>query len=74
MPEIDHRVGDGLECVVQPADALEAQQQSPELVFPGKHPLDRPEALFENGRLKDRLAAPLGLLSAAGIGVDVDQN
>src|SRR5271166_6770516 len=38
---------------------------------PGKHPLDRPEALFENGRLEDRLAAPLRLLSAAGIGVDV---
>jgi hypothetical protein len=26
VPEIDHRVGEGLECVVQPADALEAQQ------------------------------------------------
>ena len=26
VPEIDHRVGEGLECVVQPADALETQQ------------------------------------------------
>jgi len=26
VPEIDHRVGEGLECVVHPADALEAQQ------------------------------------------------
>jgi hypothetical protein len=26
VPEIDHRLGEGLECVVQPADALEAQQ------------------------------------------------
>ena len=26
VPEIDHRVGEGLERVVQPADALEAQQ------------------------------------------------
>jgi hypothetical protein len=26
VPEIDHRAGEGLECVVQPADALEAQQ------------------------------------------------
>src|SRR5271165_552363 len=43
----------------------------PELVLPGKHPLDRPEAFFENGRLEDRLAAPLRLLSAARIGVDV---
>src|SRR3984885_3379820 len=34
-------------------------------------PLDRPEALFEDGRLEDRLAAPLGLLAAARIGVNV---
>jgi hypothetical protein len=26
VPEINHRVGEGLECVVQPADPLEAQQ------------------------------------------------
>jgi hypothetical protein len=71
VPEIDHRVGEGLECVVQPADTLETQQWPPELVLRGKHPLDRPEALFEDGRLEDRLAAPLGLLSAARIWVDV---
>ena len=64
VPEIDHRIGERLERVVQPADALETQQQPAELVLPGKHPLDRPEALLEDGRLEDRLAAPLGLLSA----------
>jgi hypothetical protein len=52
MSEIDHRVGEGLERVVQPADALEAQQQPAELVLPGKYPLDRPEALLEDGRLE----------------------
>jgi hypothetical protein len=31
VPEIDHRVGEGLERVMQPADALEAQQQPAEL-------------------------------------------
>jgi hypothetical protein len=71
VPEIDHRVREGLERVVHPADALEAQQQPAELVLPSKHPLDRTEALFEDGRLEDRLAAPLGLLSAARIGVNV---
>ena len=71
VPEIDHRVGEGLECVVQPADALEAQQQPAEFVFPGKYPLNRPEALLEDGRLENRLVAPLGLRSAARIGVDV---
>jgi hypothetical protein len=47
VPEIDHRVREGLECVVQPASTLETQQWPLELVLPGKHPLDRPEALFE---------------------------
>jgi hypothetical protein len=69
MPAIDQCVGEGLERVAQPADALEAQQQSAELVFPSKHALDRPEALFEDGRLEDRLAASFGLLSAARIGL-----
>src|ERR1700735_1519986 len=62
VPEIDHRIGERLERVMQPADALKAQLQSAELVLPGKHPLDRPEALFEDGRLEDRLAAPPRLL------------
>ena len=26
VPEFDHRAGEGLECVMPPADALEAQQ------------------------------------------------
>jgi hypothetical protein len=32
VPEIDHRVGEGLERVVHPADAFEAQQYSAKLV------------------------------------------
>src|ERR1700733_2792755 len=71
VPEIDHRIGERLERVMQPADALKAHLQSAELVLPGKHPLDSPEALFEDGRLEDRLAASLRLLAAPRIGVDV---
>src|SRR5580692_11188616 len=71
VPEIDHRIGESLERVVQPTDAFEAKQQPAELVLPSKYPLDRAEALLEDGRLEDRLAAPLGLLSAARVGVDV---
>jgi hypothetical protein len=37
VPEVDHRICEGLERVVHPADALEA-----ELVPRSKHPLDRP--------------------------------
>jgi hypothetical protein len=71
VPKIDHHVGERLECVVRPADALETQKQPAELVLRGKQPLDRPEALFEVGRLEDWLAASLRLLSAARIGIDV---
>ena len=71
VPEIDHCVGEGLERVMHPADAFEAQQEPAEFVLPGEHALDRPEALFEDGRLEDWLAAPLGLLSTARIGVKI---
>src|SRR3954449_11239728 len=71
MPEIDHRIGKGLECVAYLTEAIEAKQQSPELVFPSKHPLDRLKSFLKYRWLKERLAASLGLLSAARIRVDV---
>ena len=33
VPEIDHRIGEGLECVVQLTEAIKAKQQPPELVL-----------------------------------------
>jgi len=50
MPQVDHRIGQGLERVMQRTDAFEAQQQAPELVFPGKHALDGAETLFKDKR------------------------
>src|SRR3978361_1679096 len=49
VPEIDHCVGQGLECVVQLTETIKTKQQSPELVFPGKHAFDRSKSLFEYG-------------------------
>jgi hypothetical protein len=71
MPEIDHRVGQGLEGVVQPTATTKAQQEPPELVFPGEHPLDRAEPFLEHGRIEQRLVTSLGLLPATGVGIDV---
>jgi len=59
MPQIDHRVGEGFERVVQRTEALEAQQQTLELVFPGEHALDGAKALFEDGGIEQRFAAAL---------------
>lgn len=74
MPQVDHRVGQGFERVVQFADALEAQQQATELVFPGEDPLDGAKAFFEEGGIEERLAPASGFLPAAWIGVDVGRH
>lgn len=71
VSEIDHCVGEGLECVVQLTEAIETKQQTPELVFPSEYTFNRLKPLFEYCGLKSRLAAPLGPLSAPRIRVDV---
>src|SRR3954447_25173015 len=71
MPEVDHRIGKGLECVVQLTEAIKTKQEPPELVFPSKHPLDRLKSFLEYRRIEQRLAAALGLGSTTYIRVDV---
>jgi hypothetical protein len=56
---------------MQLTEAIEAKEQPPEFVFPSEHAFNRPEALFKYRRLEQRLAASLGLFSAARIRVDV---
>ena len=74
MPQIDHRIGQGFERVVQRTDAFEAQQQAPEFIFPGEHALDGAETLFEDGGIEQRLAATLGCFPGTRIGVDVGRH
>jgi len=74
MPQIDHRIGQGFERIVQRADALEAQQQAPEFIFPGEHALDGAKALFEDGGIEQRLAATLGCFPGAWIRIDVGRH
>ncbi len=71
MPQVDHRIGQGLERVMQRTEALETQQQAPEFIFPGKHALDGAKTLFEDGGIEQRLAATPGCFPGARIGVDV---
>ena len=47
VPQVDHRVGQGLEGIVDIGDDLVATENAPELVFPGEHSLDGAKALFE---------------------------
>ena len=71
VPQVDHRIGQRFEGVVQPAEAIEPKQQTPKFIFPAEHPLDGVEPLFENGGVEERLAASLGASSTAGIRVDI---
>ena len=52
VPEVDHRIGEGLERVVQLTDAIKANEQALEFVFPSKHPLDGAEPFFKDGRIE----------------------
>src|ERR1700682_4166521 len=69
VPQIDHRVGERLERVVQVAQTLEAQQQAAELVFPGEDALDGAEAFIENGRSNSGLRPRFGVLRPRGLGL-----
>ena len=71
MPQVDHRIGQRFECIVQLAEAIETKQQVAELIFPAEHTLDRVEPLFENGGVEKRFAASLESFSTAGIRVDI---
>ena len=71
MPQVDHRIGQRFECVVQLAEAIATKQQAAELIFPAEHTLDGVEPLFENGGVEKRFAASLESFSTAGIRVDI---
>ena len=71
MPEVDHRIGKRLEGVMDLAETIKAKQEPPELVFPGKHPLDRLKSFLKYRWIKERLAASFRLLATAQIRVDV---
>ena len=47
VPQVDHRVGQGLEGIVDCTDDLISNQNPAKLVFPGEHSLDGAKALFE---------------------------
>jgi DNA-binding PadR family transcriptional regulator len=69
VPEVDHCIGQGFECVVHPTETIEAKQQSPELVFPSEHAFNRPEAGSNSGlrpRRHDRGGSGPGRFFAHG--------
>ena len=52
MSEIDHRVGKGLEGVMDLTETIKPKQETPELVFPSKHPLDRLKSFLKYCRIE----------------------
>ncbi len=67
MPQIDHRVCQSFQGIVQLTDPLEAQQQATELMLPGEHSLDGEKTFLKDCRVENRFASPLWSLSATRI-------
>src|SRR3954466_2076403 len=71
MPEIDHRIGQGLERVAHLTEPIEAAAASAEPCPPRQTSVRWSGTARRNRRIEQRLATAVGLLSAASIGVDV---
>jgi hypothetical protein len=67
MPEIDHRVRQSFQSVVQFAHPLEAHQQTPKLIFPSEDSFDRLKPLLKNCWVENGFASTLGCLSTTRI-------
>jgi hypothetical protein len=67
MPEIDHRVRQSFQGVVQFANPLEAHQQTPKLIFPSEDSFDSLKLFLNNGWVENGFAPPLRCLSTTRI-------
>ena len=71
MAQIDHRVGQGLEGIVDIGYELIANENTTEFVLPGEHAFDCAKAFFEDGRTEHSLGAALGRLPVTRVLIDV---
>jgi len=66
VPQVDHRIGQRFEGVVQPAEAIEPKQQAAKFIFPAKDPLDVLNRSLKMAELKSGLRPRLELLRPRG--------
>ena len=59
VPQVDHRVGQGLEGIVDIGDDLVANENAPEFVLPSEDAFDGAKALFEDGRTEQAFGSRL---------------
>ena len=71
MAQVDHRVGQRFEGIVDIGDELVANQHTTKLVLPGEHAFDGAKALLEDGHTERTFGAALGGLSVARVLIDV---
>ena len=70
LAQIDQRVGQQLHPIMPPLDTFKSDQQSFELIFPGKGPFDTHAQRMHRG-IEEPLASALGALAVARILGDV---
>ena len=71
MAQVDHRIGQSFEGIVDIGDELVANQHTTKLVLPGEHAFDGGEAFFEDGRTEHALGSALGGLSVTRVLIDI---
>ena len=71
VAQIDHRISQRFEGVMQLTEAFEPEQQVAEFVLPAKHTLNGAEPFLEDRHVEKWLAAAFGGSPVSGIWVDV---
>ena len=71
MAQVDHRVGQGLESIVDVGYGLVAHDHAPKFVLPSEHAFDGTKPLFVDIFAEQTLGAGLGGLSVAWVLIDV---
>ena len=67
VPQVNHRICQNFEGVMQLTYALKPKQKAAELILPTEHPLNRIEPLFEYEASKSGLRPRLGIFLPRGL-------
>ena len=71
MAQVDHRVSQSFEGIVDIGDELVTNENPPEFVLPGEHAFDGAKAFLADGRTEHALGSALGGLPATRVLVNV---
>src|ERR1700730_3630733 len=71
VAQVDHRVCQCFECIMELAETLEPEKQAAELILPTEHALNGVEPLLEDRGVEERPGAAFRRFPASRVRVDV---